>query len=286
MNYKEPPKTSFFTTILSIISPIAYFNINHKKFDKIYQSKLVGFSAYVLHDYEYIKHICIHNNVNYKKNVKYDLLSYVLGNGLFTTNSDTWREQRHKMQPLFNHKIIQKSFPLIYLETIKAFEKKVTNEIIDISEFMGNLTLNIILKNFLSVNSDEIVSSIRFNIERATKISNFLLRLPFPSYPSWLFNIFVFNKLRISKIKLHKTVTEIINNAMLCESSNIIRKYLNSNNDCKVSLEDIDQLKDEIITLILAGHETTHYALSWIVYILCVNEDVKIKLVQIIAKKN
>lgn len=285
MDYKKPPKTNLFTTVVSIFSPIVYFNINLKKFNKIYQSKLIGFSAYVLHDYEFIKHICIQNSGNYKKNVKYDLLSYVLGNGLFTNNSDTWREQRHKIQPLFNHKIVQKSFPLIYQETIKAFKKQDPKEVVDVSEFMGSLTLNIILNNFLSVNSDEIVSSIRYNIVSATKISNILLRLPFPSYPNWIFNIFVFKKLRHSKNNLDDIVTEIITKARYQDNENLIKSYLNNTNECKDTNEVISQLKDEIITLILAGHETTHNALSWLVYILCINKDVKNKLVNIINEK-
>jgi len=229
---------------------------------------------------DYIEQVLL-NRETYIKINEPTGLRYLLGNGLLTNEGDFWLKQRRLIQPIFHKQRLEFFSSMIADATgemLAEWEKK-QGRTTDIFSEMNSLTLDVVNRTLFSTNikgESEKISNAITNILKA-----FRRRAQFLRVPLWLP---VPNHLRIRYYRqvLYETIEKIIGSRkLLTDQPNDLLTML-------MEVEDADtrermteqQLRDEVLTIFIAGHETTANALTFAIYLLSKHPEAKAKLQQ------
>ena len=264
-----PPKTTLTSALHSMFDPLSFFLKNLLLYPDIFSSGLLGFSAYVLNKPEYIKQVLTTNQKNYLKGEKYGILKFLAGKGLVTNEGQHWLKQRRLIQPYFYHQSIEGMMKVMQSETEALLQRIDADKVFNISEAFGKLTINIVGKAMFGTDAEGKIEVIRTEMDAYQKIGNILLRIPFrlpkntPEFPLLI-------RMKRSIQRLDKIVMEIIekrrsDSALTGDLLDLMMRAEDAESSERM---DNKQLRDEVLTLFLAGHETTLLALSWTFYLL------------------
>jgi cytochrome P450 len=232
------------------------------QFGSIYHASVYGADVYVVSDPDHVDHVLRANWQNYKKGLAIKRIGFLLGNGLMVSEGEFWKSQRQMIQPSFHDKtigglihVIAAANAELLKKWIGAAEKK---ENINITIDISHMILKIVLISIFGADYEQVAP--HFNILSEESARNLQFAQTFR--PLGKMVIEVANERRKQKI----IATDIL--GMLMEARD--RK------SGKVMPDS--QLASEIMTLIVAGHETTAMTLNWIWYQLSKNPDVEVKL--------
>jgi len=251
--------------------PIEFFQESSAQFDGIFRITSRILNIVVLTDPEYVKHVMQDNNKNYIKWFKNDVLELLLGRGLLTSEGDFWRKQRRLAQPAFHKERLAKMADTMICCTqqqIEKLEKLPNKNNIDISTEMMELTLNIVAGAMFSSEVKGAIDVVSHEIERtsvmATARFNNPLRLPirFPTPAN------------LAERRSIKNLDDVMN--PIIRERRKSTQHFDDLLSMLMEVKDEDtgeqmsdqQLRDETMTIFLAGHETTALALSWLWYLL------------------
>ena len=226
----------------------------------------------ILNDPLFIRHILQDNFHNYIKTGTPDLmmLKPLLGNGLMTSEGEPWITQRRLVQPSFHRERIESFAGIItastqqMLENWQNYSKNSTP--IDVSSEMSGLTLGIIAKILFS--SD--INSNLLEFSRSVNTMNKFIS-SHDSADSHLFEDF-----KNSMATMHILVSEIIaerKRTAVIHDDLLAMLFAAYGEESSENLPS-QQLKDQVFTLLMAGHETTAQALTWCLYLLHLNPDI------------
>lgn len=254
---------------------LGYFHRSVRQYPGISRAKLGPYHYVNVSNAEYIEQILLNRDV-YVKGRDNRNLKFLLGNGLLTNEGEFWLKQRRLMQPLFHKQRLQG-----FVEKIEECGNRMLNDlkdrqgVVDMHSEMTNATLNIVSQTLMSteVKGDfsKLSDALIIVMDGMIKRTNSFLRLPY-----WL---------PLPRHQRMKREREVLNNTIL----NIINQRRQSKeqfNDLLTMLmevEDADtaermtdtQLRDEVITIFLAGHETTASALAFTFYELAKHPEIK-----------
>lgn len=232
--------------------------------------------AYQLNHPEYIEQVLVYNNTSYEKGEQFQrLLGPLLGNGILNSEGETWRRNRHLLQPAFHPDRIE-----VYAEMMTELTEEMLTSWSDgetrtIHEDMMELTLRIVSRALFGVDidryADDIQTAINDFLPATTSLPNFLLPedVPLPSR----------RRMRRARETLDDVVNEIIRRKHENPGENdVVSMLLAARDDDGNPLSD-KQIRDEAITLITAGHETTAVSLTYTTYLLAQHPKVEEKLV-------
>jgi cytochrome P450 len=230
---------------------------------------------------EYVKHVMQVNNKNYCKGIEYDHLKHILGQGLLTSEGDFWLRQRRLVQPAFHKKRIESFSETITNSTAslcKEWEERDQSEGFDVHLEMMRLTLDIVGRTLFSSHVIEDASKIERalsaivedNFKRIQTTINPPIWLPVPQNLRLKRNIKVLDKVVLGIIEHRREIGEDQGNDLLTMLMEV------EDEDTGEKMSNL-QLRDEVMTIFLAGHETTANALSWALYLLSTNPDAEAK---------
>ena len=202
----------------------------------------------------------------------------VLGNGLVTSEGDHWLRQRRLSQPAFLKQRVQSYAPLMANLTEQMLEKWQQESDIDAHFEFSSLTSAIALKTLFDLDDpgdrDRFTKTLRLAFDLMSDRLRSVVKLPL-----WL-PIGSNRKLNSAVKELFAVVDGFI---ATCRARKSLGDDLLSR---LVSAKDVDgaqmsdrQLREEMMTLYLAGHETTALTLSWSWYLISQHPDVEKKLV-------
>ncbi|MEM7725154.1 MAG: cytochrome P450 [Cyanobacteria bacterium P01_A01_bin.45] len=207
-----------------------------------------------------------------------ELLKTLLGNGLLTSEGSFWQRQRRLAQPIFHQRRINGYGEAMVEYTQRMLENWKAEDTLDIHQEMMHLTLNIVMKTIFNQDiAGGDAGNISQAIEEATnwfvEKANSLLAGDETRTPAD-------KRFEEAIARLDETVYAMIENR---------RKTGEFGNDLLGMLMEVEdaedgsrmtnrQLRDEVATLIVAGHETTANTLSWAWMLLGENPDVRAKL--------
>jgi cytochrome P450 len=228
------------------------------------------FRYLLVNDPDGVRHILVDNNRNYRKSRSYEGLKLVLGQGLLTSEGDFWRRQRRLAQPAF-HKERMASFAEMMVSDTSAMLQRwrgAENATLDVHHEMMRLTLRIVTRTLFSTDSDTdaeaVGSAIAVAIDYVNDYSDALIRLP-----TWLptrKNL----RFRRAKRTLDSLVLRIIDERRRSgqDVGDLLSLLMSAKDeDTREQMTD-RQLRDEVMTIVLAGHETTANLLTWAFYLL------------------
>ena len=262
----------FFGNVYYLLKdPIPYFQESAAQFNGIYTLTSRLINLVVITEPEYVKHVMQDNNKNYIKWFKNDVLELILGRGLLTSEGDFWRKQRRLAQPAFHKERLAKMVDTMITCTeqqIKKLEQLADKRNVDISTEMMELTLNIVAGAMFSSEVKGAIDVVSHEIENASVMATarfnnpFRLPIKYPTPANLRERKSIQNLDDVLNpiIKERRKSTEHFDDllAMLMEAKD---------EDTGEQMSD-QQLRDETMTIFLAGHETTALALSWLWYLL------------------
>ncbi|HWB64402.1 MAG TPA: cytochrome P450 [Chitinophagales bacterium] len=254
-----------------IFNPLPFFREQSPKFKGIFRITSRFLNIIAVTDPEYVKHILQESNRNYKKWFKNDLLELVLGNGLLTSEGDFWRKQRRLAQPAFHKERLARMFDIMVAHTqhqIEKLEQLPQGQTIDISREMSELTLTIVAGAMFSTEVKGAIEVVSTEIERASQMATARFNNPFRlpiKYPTPA-NL----RERRSVQRLDDVLNPIIANRRqsVQRFDDLLAMLMETKDEDTGEQMNNRQLRDETMTIFLAGHETTALALSWLWYLL------------------
>lgn len=228
-----------------------------------------GMKLFLVSHPDGIKHILHDNRNNYVRTVLYDRIRPVFGNGLITSEGEPWKKNRRIVQPAFHsHRIVEvgKIAAQCTQDLCKALEQKATfSEGFDLIPSLLQLTLEIAVGTLFStgftVNQhQEISQSIDVFQSFITESFWGLVQLP-------LFIPTARNRRLIqARNNLDRVIYQLIQDRRSGISSvvynDLLSLLMEARDENSQPLPD-EQIRDEVMTLLVAGHETTAYALGW-----------------------
>ena len=279
MSIPKVKSTSFFTGNLKsyVNDPLNFLVESQKKYGDVFKFRLAYRYLNFLYNPEYVKHILQENHRGYIKSLAYRKLMALLGNGLFTDEGQSWLENRRLIQPAFHNNKVQKYFEIIKLHANKMSETLDRQQEINVMSESTQVTLNIITDTLFGVvdsgNNDEIEENLPFALKYMIKRVTSSLNSPmwFPSKKNRKFK-------KVTR-SLKNIIFKILEQKKKEGYSDDLLSWLMQIQD-EDTLKGMtkDQLKDEILTFYLAGHETTAVSLTWGLYYLLNNDEVLEKL--------
>ena len=228
---------------------------------------------------DYIKDVLVTHNRNFVKSRGLEMAKKFLGEGLLTSEGEFHRRQRRLAQPAFHHKRINAYSEVMADYAARARERWRADETLDISQEMMRLTLAVVGKTLFDADVEseakeigKALTDIMQLFDRiTTPFAGLLEKLPLPSN-------FRFAK---AKQRLDATIYRIINEHRASgeDRGDLLSMLLLAQDEegDGGSMSDL-QLRDEAMTIFLAGHETTANALTWTWYLLSQHPEVEAKL--------
>jgi len=279
----EIPSGNFFGHFKSYVSdPLAFLEKHLQDFGDIFTFRVAKRRLVFVNHPDYIKRILQDNHRNYRKSEAYRKLALLLGDGLFTSDGDYWRRQRRIIQPAFHRDQI-----MTYAEAMHELSMKMVNrwkdeKEIELTTEMTDVTLRIISKTMLDM---DLVSEGKTVGERLPFALKFMVnRITSPlAAPVWIPTTENFRFKSTVKV-LDKVIHEIIQHKKENLSLDLLSQLiLLKDEETGEGMTD-RQLRDEVMTLFLAGHETTAMGLTWIFNHVLRDEELKLKLVKAAEK--
>ena len=226
-----------------------------------------GVYNYVINHPDDVKHVLLSNHRNYTKGEGMDRVKILLGNGIMTSEGDFWRRQRRMMQPAFHRKVIDR-FTALIGEVNDKFAarwaaKAASSEPINLSDDTSELTLEIVLRSIFGADLERLQRQFGANpFEVVAKEQNRDLK--------FAFRFRSLTKLVAELIERRRRVPE--------EHFDFLSMLMETRDrDSGEPMSD-KELIDEVLTLIVAGHETTAAALTWTWYLISQHADTAAQL--------
>lgn len=230
---------------------------------------------YVFSHPDHVRRVLVDNHQNYTKGIGIERVGILLGNGIMVSEGELWRRQRRMIQPAFHRDVIARMVEHIRTANHELLEKWMTcadnKREINLTQDMSDVTLNIVLRSIFGNDLDTIVSmhgSNPFAILTEETERNLSFAYKFRS--------------------LSKLIMDCVNRRRAQNSEHFdLLAMLMAARDRKLDEAMPDkQLLDEVMTLIVAGHETTASALNWMWYLLSQHPDVESRLHQELDRRS
>lgn len=257
--------------------PLEFMTRCARTYGDVVYLKVAGIPVYLINHPDLIEHVLVTDNRNFIKPKLLRAAGEVLGNGLLTSEGDFWLRQRRLMQPAFHRDRIVAYGDAMTERTSRMLDRWSDGATYDIHREMMRLTLAIVADTLFGVDVEhrapEVGEALEVALERFVDrmgLMRMLDRLPLPR------NI----RFRRAQRRLDEIIFGIIHERRGAgeDSGDLISMLLRAQDDDGAGMTD-QQLRDEAITLFLAGHETTAIALSWTFHLLAGHPEVEDRLV-------
>jgi len=200
-------------------------------------------------------------------------LGRFLGNGLLTSDGAFWKRQRKLAAPALHAKRIASYGQTMVDLTVKMLDGWQDGARLDIAHEMTNLTMLIVAKTLFNVDTSRDAERVGAAVEVVQSVAG-----PAPLIPAWVPTPSELRK-RHARHELDEIIYRLIAEwrEKGVDNGDLLSMLLLAEDDDGAHMTD-EQARDEIVTLFLAGHETTANTLNWTWTLLAQNPDVAAKL--------
>lgn len=273
-NYTFPNGYSFFESLArtykQVKDPIGAMVESMVKFNGTYAVNLGSKRMIATQDPGFIEYVLKTNHRNYYKSpILTEKLGRFLGKGLLTSNGDYWLKQRRLIQPGFHHDKIQALYTIIKSTSDSFLRKIPLGERVDVYPFMNALAFEIVINTLFNVKvPDETRNELSQFI---SDTQDFVIKDVRQPHKSWWFKLSGEVKQNLQRAEGARNIIRgIIRQRKISEvkCNDLLDMLLDSRYEDSGEPMHEDQVIDEILIILIAGHETTANALSWSLYLL------------------
>lgn len=250
-----------------------------KTYGDVVHIRWVNRHAYLVSHPDDVRQVLVDDANKFNKAPIYkDLLSYFLGNGLLTSDGGFWRRQRKLAQPAFHHKRIQTYAQVMVDYTTRLLNEWQPGQVRDINHDMMRLTLSIVAKTLFNADIEKESNRVGDALTVLLEVTNDRIQSPIQVIPEWIPT--AGNRKRKAAVRaIDEIVMGIINERRTSaeDQGDLLSMLMMATDEDGNGMTD-RQLRDEAVTLVLAGHETTANALAWTWYLLSQHPEVEARL--------
>jgi cytochrome P450 len=242
--------------------------------------------TYIVTDPELAREILVEKAGKFHKaQMLRDAAGIFLGNGLLTSEGDFWKRQRKLAQPAFHFQRIEAYGEVMAGETLKVAGAWRDGETRNIADDMMRITLAIVCRTLFS-------TQLNVDVDRIGALMHDLLegaQMVISQSQSWL--ELATHRIQRRQHEAAREMQAIIDRiiaqrkAHAVDNGDLLSMLMAARDDEGQPMSDA-QLRDEVITLFLAGHETTANAVTWTLYLLSQHPDIEAKVIEEMAALN
>jgi len=257
-------------------NPLAVFQRWAAEYGDIFYYRAGWIRVYFLNHPDLIEAVLVRQYQNLLKDRVIRNSRWLFGEGLLTSEGETWKRQRRLTQPAFHRERIASYAGIMTQYTEQAAADWQDGAVVDLHREMMRLTLKIAVRTLFNVEPDgirEISQAADVLVRHMTGARMLMPSLArFLPLPSML-------EVRRAVRELDRTVYQIIDRRRRNrqDSGDLLSMLLEARDEDGNDMDD-QQVRDEVLTFLLAGHETTALALSWAFHLLAENPEANERL--------
>ncbi|MUL36914.1 cytochrome P450 [Gloeocapsopsis dulcis] len=257
--------------------PLNFCSQCARNYGDIVRWQLGPFPAIMLNHPSLIEEVLVTQQQNFVKSSVYRRGLRVLGNGLLTSEGNFWQRQRRLVQPAFHQERIAAYAQVMVTYANRLLDSWQDGSIRDLHQDMMSLTSQVVSKALFNIDIAGEISGVQAALNAVmdfnAKLSNqYLLPIWVPT-PS---------NLRYQKAiqQLDEIVYDIIDQRRASgkDTGDLLSLLLQVRDEGDGTQMTNQQVRDEAMTLFLAGHETTANAMTWTWFLLSQHTQVEAKL--------
>ncbi len=257
-------------------NPLEYFTKVAREYGDVAGLRVLNFKTVFINHPSLIEEVLVTNARKYSKGRVLRANRHVFGEGLLTSEGDFWLRQRRLAQPAFHRARIASYAATMVDYTERMVQGWRGGEERDAHQEMMRLTLEIVAKTLFDADVERDAQEVGKSLELLLEIGANFRRTIF--VPHWLptpTNLRVRREVKQIEKILYRIIAE--RRASARDAGDLLSMLLSAQDEDGSRMTD-RQLRDETITLFLAGHETTASTLSWTWWLLARHPEVEAKL--------
>jgi cytochrome P450 len=257
------------STFAYMRDPIGFLTKTAREYGDFVRLKLGNLSTYLVSNPEHIEYALRTHADQFMKDELTRWLTPLVGQGLLTSEGEFWRRQRRLAQPAFQRQQIERYAAVMVEHTERMLSTWADGQTRDLHEDLMGLTLSIVAKTLFNV---ELAGEARVVGKSLEIVMNYFMspmrwfgireKLPLPSTRRYLRAIQQIDDIIFGIIRQRRESGE--------DPGDLLSRLLAAQDDEGKGMTD-RQLRDEAVTLFLAGHETTALVLFYTFYLLAQN---------------
>jgi cytochrome P450 len=245
--------------------PLQFFNEVGDHDGALAEISLGTRKFFVLKDPELVRDIFVTQGAQFEKFPQGNPKQKLFGKGLLTSEGAAQKAQRRILLPGFHRERLQ-----VYAGHMTDLVEEMSGawrpgEAVDIAAFMNTLTLRVIGRSLLGVDDEAMLAELGGYLATMLQMVNrfvmpwgsFAMNLPLPSSLRY----------RSASKGLERIISGLIAGAQNSNSDNLVRVLLDARKSDGLLLNE-EEVRDEIVTMIIAGHETVAVGLTWCLHLL------------------
>jgi cytochrome P450 len=268
---------------VSFGEPIPLFEHLHKTFGRIAHYRFFGTTIIFINDPDWIQEILINQAGSFIKERTLKRMKILLGEGLITSDDPIHMRQRRIAAPAFHRQRIAGYAEQIVANAAVARDAWSEGQEIDVADEMMNLSLHIVARTLFDTEVTPEVLSVRDEVNSIMGLYNFLVAFPrLEQVLHWPIPGVV--KFRRARARLDAIVAAMISKRRalpreeLEQRGDLLSMLVAARDEGDGSGMDDVQVRDEVLTIFLAGYETVANALTWTWYLLSQNPEAAEKM--------
>jgi cytochrome P450 len=256
--------------------PLKYFTGLMREYGDLVSLRVLNFRILLLNHPDHIEDVLVNHPRKFIRGRVLLANKRIFGRGLLTSEGDFWLRQRRLAQPAFHRARIAGYASTMVEYTERLLHEWQDGEERDIHKEMMRLTLQIVGKTLFDADVERDAQDIGRSMELLLELSaNFRRTIFIPHWVPTPTNLRMERAIRQIEKVLYRMIAE--KRASGRDSGDLLSMLLAAQDEDGSRMTD-QQLRDEAITLFLAGHETTANTLSWTWWLLAQNPAVEAKL--------
>ncbi|WP_028479708.1 cytochrome P450 [Nocardia sp. CNY236] len=233
--------------------------------------------VHLLVEPEHIEQVLVTHADRYEKGVSYRSLTHLLGSGLLTSGGELWKRQRALIKPAFSRRHVDTQVSVMVecgqrMRT-RLDARAAAGETFDLVPEMMGFAADVVCRAAMGADIDGVLPQIEDDVHDgvAWVMRHLVAPVQLPPEAPTPGN----RRFLAARQRLHQVVDQLIDRHRQAEGDarSLMARLLTARDDSGHAMDDA-QLRDEVLTFLLAGHETTGGALSWTIYELCRNPAV------------
>lgn len=227
-----------------------------------------------------LRRILLDNAANYPKApVEHRILGPAMGNGLILSEGETWRAHRRIMAPAFDHRTNERYAPVMVDAATKLAARWAAlppGSAVEVEQEMMELTLEIISRSMFAADSDSIVAIIRQGSQEYQDVMMVGLMEFIPAIgPIWsawkgkrgraIMRDFDQAMFALIEARMHRPASQ--------QNPDLLDRLIAARDEESGTRMTAREVRDQVLTIFVAGHETTALALMWTWYLLSMHPE-------------
>jgi cytochrome P450 len=261
-------------------NPLKFFVDTQRTYGDIAQFSIGPQRLYLVSHPDWIEDVLVTSAKKFQKGVALQRAKRLLGEGLLTSEGKQHLKQRRTIQPLFHRQQVQRFAEAMVTHAARWRDSVTAGSTIDMTSEMAALTLAIVGETLFSSNVQGDTDEVREALTAAVQSFGiaflpglqYFEKLPLP----------MFVRVRKARERLDKVIHRVIADRRAGDGNptdlvSMLLAARDPENPSEPGMSD-EQIRDEAMTIFLAGHETTANAMAWTWYLLSSHPPVETKL--------